>query len=74
MKNPGIANRSNRGYEPLQAMIYYLLLTLGERLCQRREMQRPQRAGVAVCRLGRFIGELLLFRHLKYTLGSRTCA
>jgi len=68
-----LASQIRSGIEdtsPFKRMIYNLLLPLGERYASAAEMQRAGKGRVSLwCRLGRFIGEQLLFRHLKDTLG-----
>lgn len=68
-----LASQIHSGIEDTTAfkrMIYKILLPLGERYAAAAEAQRAGKGAVPLwIRLGRFVGEQLLFRHLKDTLG-----
>lgn len=68
-----LASQIRSGIEdttPFKRMIYNLLLPLGESYASAAERQRAGKGGVPLwSKLGRLLGEQLLFRHLKDTLG-----
>lgn len=68
-----LASKIYSGIEDTTAfkrLIYNLLLPLGERYTAAAEAQRAGKGAISLwVRLGRFVGEQLLFRHLKDTLG-----